>query len=130
MQQQAARRLVLAMRKAMRLKGYGIRTERAYIAWIEHYLSFHDFADPACLEKHELIAFLNHLSINESTPVDASQEAVCALNFFHQSVLNRTSMLTPVVEARPRHLRQTDRFSAFKAPKREGPASTKSDSSD
>ncbi len=42
-------------------KHYSIRTEQAYVAWIERYIYFHDVRHP-----DEMEAFLTHLAVKEN----------------------------------------------------------------
>jgi hypothetical protein len=58
------RKLLDRVRDALRLKHYSIRTEEAYVNWIERYIYFHNVRHPA--EMGEVQSFLTHLAVKEN----------------------------------------------------------------
>src|SRR5882724_3244926 len=47
----------------IRRRNYSIRTERAYVAWAQRYIAFHDDLDPRQLGATDVAAYLSHLAL-------------------------------------------------------------------
>jgi len=56
-------KLLDLVRNIIRLKHYSIRTERAYIDWIKHFMLFHHKRHPASLGAPEIRAFPSYLAV-------------------------------------------------------------------
>jgi hypothetical protein len=56
-------KLLDRVRRRIRLKGYSIRTERAYVSWIKRYIFFYNKRHPQEMGKQEIEEFLSHLAI-------------------------------------------------------------------
>jgi hypothetical protein len=75
------------LREAIRLRGYSIRTEKAYLHWYERYVRFHKLCHPATLGALEVEAFLAHLAVHEQVSTSTQNQAFAALLFLYQHVL-------------------------------------------
>ena len=59
------KKLADRIRDAIRLRGYSIRTEKAYVQWYERFVRFHNLRHPSAMRAPEVEAFLTHLVANE-----------------------------------------------------------------
>jgi integron integrase len=78
-----------ALMAEIRRRGYSIRTERAYESWVTRYLAFVDNADPCGLGNAEVVAFLQHLAVERQVTVSTQNQALNALVFFYQYILQQ-----------------------------------------
>ena len=74
---------------AIRLKHYSIRTEEAYVNWVERYIYFHDVRHPAEMGAAEVEAFLTHLAVKENVAASTQYQALGALLFLYREVLHQ-----------------------------------------
>ncbi|MDY6834295.1 MAG: integron integrase [Chloroflexota bacterium] len=77
------------VREVIRSKHYSIRTEYIYVSWVERYMLFHDNNDPADMGKIEIEAFLNHLAVEVHASPSTQNQALNALSFLYNQVLNK-----------------------------------------
>lgn len=82
-------RLLDQVRHAIRLKNYSYRTEKAYIHWIKRYIFFHDKRHPAELGAAEVEAFLVHLAVAGNVAASTQNQALSALLFLYNQVLDQ-----------------------------------------
>ena len=61
------RKLADRLRDAIRLRGYSIRTEKAYLHWSERFVRFHKLCHPAAMGAPEVEAFLTHLVLMQES---------------------------------------------------------------
>jgi hypothetical protein len=59
------KKLLDQVREAIRRKHYSIRTEKAYVSWIKHYILFHNKRHPREMGVSEIEAFLTHLAVDQ-----------------------------------------------------------------
>jgi hypothetical protein len=59
------KKLADRIREAIHLRGYSIRTEKAYLHWYECYVRFHNLRHPKDMDAPEIEAFLTHLVTDE-----------------------------------------------------------------
>jgi integron integrase len=88
------------------------RTEQAYVAWIRRFIFFHGKRHPAEMGPEEVVAFLNHLAVEQRVAAATQNQALSALLFLYRTVLDRrlegldaavrarTSRVLPVVLSR------------------------------
>ena len=81
------RKLADRIRDAIRLRGYSIRTEKAYLHWYERFVRFHKLRHPATMGAPEVEAFLTHLAVHEQVSASTQNQALSALLFLYQEVL-------------------------------------------
>ena len=82
-------RLLERVREVMRFRHYSLRTEEAYLGWIKRYILFHGKRHPATLGTDEVRGFLTHLAVNGKVAAATQNQALSALLFLYQQVLER-----------------------------------------
>jgi integron integrase len=75
------------IREAIRLRGYSIRTEKAYVQWYERYVRFHKLRHPSSMGAAEIEQFLSHLASQEQVAASTQNQALSALLFLYRDVL-------------------------------------------
>ena len=83
-----ARRLIDEVRKAIRLRHYSYRTEKAYVDWIWRFVVFHGRQHPKLLGGAEVEKFLSHLAQERNVSAATQSQALAALLFLYKRVLN------------------------------------------
>lgn len=99
-------RLIDRVREEIRVRHYSLRTEKSYIQWIRRFILFHDKRHPLEMGEKEISAYLSHLAINRKVSASTQNQALSAILFLYQKVLDQPlDWLTDVVRAkRPRRL--------------------------
>lgn len=82
-------KLLDRVRWHLRIKRYSIRTEQAYLDWIRRFILFHKKRHPAEMGEEEIGAFLSHLAVNRRVSASTQNQALCALLFLYQQVLEQ-----------------------------------------
>ncbi len=77
------------VRAAIRVRHYSIRTEQAYLQWARRFILFHDKRHPAQLGEPEVAAFLSYLATQREVAPATQNQALNALVFLYQAVLER-----------------------------------------
>jgi integron integrase len=80
-------RLLDHVREAIRLRHYSPRTEDAYVGWIRRFILFHGIRHPAERGAAEITQFLTNLAINGHVSASTQNQALSALLFLYQQVL-------------------------------------------
>ena len=80
-------RLLDQVRRKLRLLHYAIRTEEAYVAWIRRFILFHGKRHPKELGNREVELFLTHLAVEGRVAASTQNQALAALLFLYQKVL-------------------------------------------
>jgi hypothetical protein len=75
------------IRDAIRLRGYSIRTEKAYVQWYERFVRFHKLRHPSTMGAPEIEQFLSHLASQEQVAASTQNQALSALLFLYRGVL-------------------------------------------
>jgi len=65
------KKLADRLREAIRLRGYSIRTEKAYLHWYVRFVRFHKLRHPATMGAPEIEAFLTHLATDQNQALNA-----------------------------------------------------------
>ncbi len=98
-------KLLDRLRAACRVRHYSIRTEDAYAAWAERFIRFHGIRHPDTMREPEVNAFLTHLAVERAVSASTQTQALCALLFLYDAVLNRPLDELRIVRAkRPQRL--------------------------
>ena len=82
-------RLLERVRWHLRVKHYSLRTERAYIDWIRRFILFHGKRHPNEMGEGEISAFLTSLAVEDHVAASTQNQALSALLFLYQQVLER-----------------------------------------
>ncbi|MEM6797863.1 MAG: integron integrase, partial [Acidobacteriota bacterium] len=73
----------------MRLRHLARRTEKSYLGWIRRYIHFHGRRHPQDLGGPEVSAYLTHLAAERNVSAATQRQALCALVFLYQQVLEK-----------------------------------------
>lgn len=94
------------LRERLRLRHYSLRTERAYVAWTQRFLSANGGTHPARLGGADVERFLTDLAARDDVASGTQNQALAALLFLYREVLGiRLPWMEEVVRAkRPRRL--------------------------
>jgi integron integrase len=85
----AAPKLLDRVRWHLRVKHYSLRTERSYVDWIRRFILFHHKRHPDEMGEKEIAAFLTHLAVDLNVAASTQNQALSALLFLYQQVLDR-----------------------------------------
>ncbi len=85
----ASPRLLDRVRTAVRARHYSIRTEEAYVGWIRRFILFHGKRHPNEMGEPEINAFLSHLATEARVSASTQNQALAALLFLYQNVLEK-----------------------------------------
>lgn len=78
-----------ALSAVLRTRGMAIRTEKAYLHWLCRFLAFHAGRAPADMGAAEVASFLQHLAVVRNVAASTQNQALNALVFFYDKVLER-----------------------------------------
>lgn len=68
---------------------YSRKTEQAYRNWIKRFILFHNKKHPQKMGEQEISQFLTHLAVKEKATASTQNQALCAIVFLYQHVLNK-----------------------------------------
>lgn len=99
-------KLLDRLRHACRVRHYSIRTEDAYHGWAERFIRFHGIRHPQDMAEPEVNAFLTHLAVEGHVAASTQNQALCALLFLYEHVLDKPlDRIVGVIRAnRPKRL--------------------------
>lgn len=99
-------KLLDQVRQAIRARHYSCRTEDAYVGWIKRFIFFHNKRHPLEMAEPEVNQFLTHLTVHAHVAASTQNQALAALLFLYDKVLNQPlGQIEGVVRAhRPRRL--------------------------
>ncbi len=99
-------KLLDRLRHACRVRHYSIRTEDAYHDWARRFILFHNKRHPNEMAEAEVNAFLTHLAVDGNVAASTQNQALAALLFLYQAVLEADpGRIEGVIRAnRPRRL--------------------------
>ena len=86
--QQGEPRLLDRVRAVVRLRHYSRRTEKAYVAWIRHFIVFHAKRHPREMGAPEVTAFLSSLAAR-GVSASTQNQALSAILFLYGAVLGQ-----------------------------------------
>lgn len=97
--------LLAQTRALMRARHMSIRTEAAYLGWIERFLRFHrqrrgQWVDPAELTDADVNDFLTHLAVAGNVAASTQNQALSAILFLFKKVLQREDLKIDAVRAK------------------------------
>src|SRR4029079_4834760 len=82
-------RLLDRVRAILRARHYSRRTEESYLGWIRRYIHFHGRRHPDELGEPEITRFLSALATERQVSASTQNQALAALLFLYQTVLER-----------------------------------------
>jgi integron integrase len=98
-------RLLDRLRLALRVRHYSPRTEQCYLQWVERYIRFHELRHPQAMGAAEISAFLTDLAVRGHVAASTQNQALNALVFLYQQVLElELPRLDAVRARRPKYL--------------------------
>src|SRR5215472_15143480 len=80
--------LFAVARERMRTRHLALRTEQAYLQWLERYVAFHDRRHPRELGAPEVERFLTDLAVHRKVSAATQNQALQALLFIYRHVLD------------------------------------------
>ncbi len=85
----------------LRVRRYSRRTERAYVGWIRRFILFHRPRHPRELSEADANRFLTHLAVGERVAASTQNQALAAILFLYDKVLEQPlDRIKGVVRAR------------------------------
>lgn len=81
-------KLLDALRAQIRYMHYSLRTEQAYVHWVRAFIRYHGLRHPAEMSRLEIEAFLTWLATERQAAPATHGQALSALLFLYQKVLN------------------------------------------
>ena len=85
----------------LRVRHYGRRTEEACVHWIRRYIEFHQHRHPRELAEDDVNRFLTHLAVKEHVAASTQNQALSAILFLYEHVLQQPlDRMEGVVRAR------------------------------
>lgn len=94
--------VVQNLRRQCRVRHYSLRTEKAYVGWVQRFLQKFSLQDAASLAKvgeKEVTEFLSQLAIESRVAASTQNQAFSALLFLFSKVLHRQLKLVDAVRA-------------------------------
>ena len=88
----------VARRKLHELR-YSPRTEEAYVYWIRQYILHHGRRHPRDMGEAEVKAFLSALAVEKRVAASTQNQALAALTFLYERVLNQPLTRIDGIEA-------------------------------
>jgi integron integrase len=82
-------KLLDQVRQAIRIRHYSLRTEEAYVQWIRRFILFHNKRHPREMGTEEVTQFLSDLAVNHHVAASTQNQALSAILFLYQAVLNQ-----------------------------------------
>ncbi len=76
------------LRARIRYMHYSLRTERAYVHWVRAFIRYHGLRHPAEMSRPEIESFLTWLATEREVASATHSQALSALLFLYQKVLN------------------------------------------
>ena len=80
-------KLLDQVRQAARVKHFSYRTEQAYVYWTERYIRYHGIRHPNTIGAAEVETFLTHLAVDGHVAASTQNQALAALLFLYQQVM-------------------------------------------
>lgn len=81
-------KLLTQLRRTCRRRQYSLHTERAYARWVKRFVRYHDTTHPRQLGATDVRAFLEHLAVHRQVAASTQNQALHALSFLYDAVLD------------------------------------------
>lgn len=87
--------------QVLRVRHYSRRTEEACVHWMRRYIEFHEHRHPRQLAEGDVNRSLTHLAVKEHVAASTQNQALCAILFLYEHVLEQPlDRIEGVVRAR------------------------------
>ena len=83
------RKLLDHVRDVLRVNHYSVRTEEAYVGWIRRFILYHNKKHPLEMGALEVELYLTHLAVGEKVSTNTQKQALNALVFLYNRVLQK-----------------------------------------
>jgi len=80
--------LIAALRQALRLRHYSIRTEETYVGWVCRFVRFCGTRHPRELGVGDVTRFLSSLAVERRVSASTQNQALAAIVFLYRDVLS------------------------------------------
>ncbi|QSX31444.1 integron integrase [Shewanella cyperi] len=77
------------VREAMRMRGYSIKTEKAYLYWIKAFILFHGKRHPDTMGREEVGQFLTYIANQRNVAINTQKLALNALVYLYHKHLHQ-----------------------------------------
>jgi integron integrase len=81
--------VLLEVQSLSRIRHLSPRTEEAYLYWIREFIQFHGNRDPVNMGEAEIRSFLSHMAMHAHVSASTQNQALNALVFLYQQVLQK-----------------------------------------
>jgi len=81
-------KLLDRVRLTCQRRQYSYHTEKAYVRWVIRFVRFHDTTHPRRLDADDVRAFLTHLAADRNVAASTQNQALNALTFLYEEVLD------------------------------------------
>ena len=78
-----------AVRAALGVEHYALKTERTYTQWIRRFVNYHHGKRPSDMGAAEIHQFLSHLAIKEQVAASTQNQALNAIVFLYRKVVRK-----------------------------------------
>jgi len=82
-------KLLDQLRQAIRSRHYSYMTEKAYVGWVKRFIFFHNKRHPAEMGEVEIGRFLSSLATESHVSASTQNQALNAVLFLYQAILQR-----------------------------------------
>jgi len=81
-------KLLKQIRREIRRRNYSYRTEKLYTQWVKRFVKFHQLKHPLEMDQDHVVDFLNYLANEQNVAASTQNQALCAIVFMYDQVLN------------------------------------------
>lgn len=85
----AKTKLIQQVRNEIRRRNYSYRTEQSYVRWIIRFIKFCGTKHPLNIDPEEITRYLNYLSVTRNVAASTQNQALCAIVFLYNQVLEK-----------------------------------------
>jgi site-specific recombinase XerD len=82
-------KLLEQARAVIRARHYSLRTKETYLGWMKNFILFHGKRHPRDMGTQEVQQFLSHLAVEGHVAASTQSQALSAIVFLYQQVLNQ-----------------------------------------
>lgn len=83
------KKLLDRFRDEIRRRNYSYSTEKSYTGWTVRLVRYHNLRHPAELNEKDIVAFLNHLAVDQHVAASTQNQALSAILFLYEHVLKK-----------------------------------------